>query len=230
MTPKVIVSYDDTANDQDALALGRVFARAGATVSLAYVRHTELSEHKREAREEQDAAELLERGAQWIGIPDAPRHVVVHASTGEGLWELAEREGADVVVFGSDYRTAPGAVQPGTSAQWLLNGGPVAVAIAPANLRSRHSVEVARIGVLAESDEASEETARTLAAALGGTVVAADDGPVDLLVAASRPEAQQGHVSLSATAQYAIETADCPALVVPRGAPVRFAEQALASA
>ena len=37
---KVIVSYDGTANEDDAIALGRILGDAGAEVSLAYVRHT----------------------------------------------------------------------------------------------------------------------------------------------------------------------------------------------
>ena len=39
MSPKIIVSYDDTDNDRDALALGRLLAVSGAELSLAYVRH-----------------------------------------------------------------------------------------------------------------------------------------------------------------------------------------------
>src|SRR3989442_6453066 len=123
MGPKVIVSYDDTANDRDALALGRLLADAGATISLAYVRHTQESELAQERLEEREAQELLERGA--ASLPgEVKRHVVLSASTGKGLWELAEREGADVVVFGSDYRTPTGRVAPGTSAKRLLEGGP----------------------------------------------------------------------------------------------------------
>ncbi len=37
MSAKIIVSYDGTANEEDAIALGRVLGRAGAEVSLAYV-------------------------------------------------------------------------------------------------------------------------------------------------------------------------------------------------
>ena len=145
MTPRIIISYDDTANDRDALALGRLLAVSGAELSLAYVRHSQLPEQDREAEEERQAKELLERGAREIGAPDMQRHVVFHASTGEGLIDLAEKENADVVVFGSDYRTAPGAVQTGTSAQRMLSGGRAAIAIAPADLRSHPSVKVARM-------------------------------------------------------------------------------------
>src|SRR5436190_11870814 len=146
MAPRIIVSYDDTANDRDALALGRLLAVGGAELSLAYVRHVRQGEREREALEQRRAEELLAHGAETIGALDTPRHVVVHASTGEGLLELAQSEDADVVVFGSEYRTAPGTVVPGTSAQRLLSGGATAVAIAPAELRSRASVRVATIG------------------------------------------------------------------------------------
>src|SRR5258708_7244700 len=129
---RIIVSYDDTDNDRDALALGRLLAVSGAELSLAYVRHFTEADANKEELERQKAEALLEQGAEAIGAPDLPRHVVVHASTGEGLLELAEREHADIVVFGSEYRTSPGSVNPGTSAQRLLSGGTVAVAIAPA--------------------------------------------------------------------------------------------------
>ena len=37
MSAKVIISYDGTSNDDDALALGKMLARAGFTLALAYV-------------------------------------------------------------------------------------------------------------------------------------------------------------------------------------------------
>src|SRR3954447_13880107 len=148
---KTIISYDGTDNDTDALALGRLLGELGSEISLAYVRHTQQPDSARETLEEKEAEELLKHGADSLGDESIPRHVVVHASTGAGLWELAESEKADVIVFGSDYRTAEGAVLPGTSAQRLLTGGPVAVAIAPAGFRNRdHTIN--SVGVLAEDD------------------------------------------------------------------------------
>lgn len=220
MTPNVIVSYDDTGNDQDALALARRLADAGAGIALAYVRHGHDTEH--EGLEADAARALLDRGAETLGAADARRHVILDGSTAEGLRALAEREQADVVVFGSDYRTADGRVKPQTTAERLLADGPAAVAIAPAGLRDR-DWRIARIGVLAEGDDtAAAETARSLAAALGATVAEPGTGPVDLLIVGSRPEAASGRVLLSATADYAIETASCPVLVVRRNAPVTF--------
>jgi nucleotide-binding universal stress UspA family protein len=224
---KIIVSYDDTDNDRDALALGRLLGELGGEISLAYVRHTQLPDSAREALEEKEAEKLLEHGAEALGDEKTPRHVVVHASTGAGLWELAESERADAIVFGSDYRTAKGAVLPGTSAQRMLTGGPTAVAIAPAGFRNE-DVEVKTIGVLPEDDgdDAAFETAKSLADAIGGTVADRAEG-ADLLVVGSSPASPKGHVNLSARAGYAIETANTPVIAVPRGTAVKFSKPSI---
>src|SRR5438132_1278953 len=130
MALKAIVSYDDTANDQDALELGRLFERAGAEVALAYVRHTHESEQAAERLEDHEAQELLARGAR----------------------------------------------------------------------------------------------------ALGATAAPSLDQAVDFLVVGSRPEAPQGRVMVSAAAEYAIENASAPVLVVPRGVVLPFATTSVALA
>jgi nucleotide-binding universal stress UspA family protein len=219
MALKIIVSYDDTDNDRDALALGRLLAYSGAELSLAYVRHSQGG-----ALEEEEAEELLARGAESVGAPDMPRHVIVNAGTSVGLTELAERENADVIVFGSEYRTAPGTVKPGIPAHKLLLGGPAALAVAPAGLRSNPSVSVNTVGVIDEGDPAARETAESLAAALGASVAEHGSGPLDLLVVGSRPESPAGKVTLSAASDYAVETATYPVLVVPRGRAISFAQ------
>ena len=222
MPTKIIISYDNTANDRDALALGKRLRDVGASISLAYVRHVQLADSEREALEEHEAQRLLEEGAELLGDPTVPRHVVVDASTGEGLIALANREGADLVVFGSDYRTAPGNVQPGTSARRLLDDSMTAVAIAPAGFRERAG-EFATIGFIPSAgDPSAENTARALAAQTGAVVVRDDARPPDLLVVGSRPEAREGHVLISAAADYAIETTGAPAIVVPRGLALSF--------
>jgi nucleotide-binding universal stress UspA family protein len=223
MAPRIIVSYDDTDNDRDALALGRLLAFSGADLSLAYVRHAQMEEQAREALEEEQAEELLAHGAASIGAPDMQRFVVVNASTSEGLAELAEREQADIVVFGSDYRTAAGTLKPGIAAHKLLLGGPAAIAVAPAEMRSHASASIRTVGVLDEGDEAARATAESLAAAIGADVVDFGGVPVDLLVVGSRPESPAGHVTLSASSDYAVEAATFPVLVVPRGVTIGFA-------
>jgi nucleotide-binding universal stress UspA family protein len=217
MALKIIVSYDDTDNDRDALALGRLLAVPGAELSLAYVRHS-----YGESLEQRQAEELLERGAASLGMPDVPRHVVVNPATSVGLTELAERESADVIVFGSEYRTAPGTLKPGISAHKLLLGGPAAIAVAPAGLNADPAINVDTVGVIDEGDPAARETAGSLAAALGAAVAEHGAGPIDLLVVGSRPESPPGKVTLSAASDYAVEAATYPVLVIPRGTALNF--------
>ncbi len=228
MTPTAIVSYDDTLNDHDALALARVLSDAGVSLTLAYVRHTTELEFEREQLEEHDAEALLARGGRWLGDIEVPVRVVVSASTGEGLKWLAEEELADIVVFGSDYRTAAGHVAPQHSTQTLLEGGPAAVAIAPANYRCNRDPQIATIGVLAETDDkATLQTAYELSDQLGATLTL-EERNVDLLVVGSRAEAPEGRVMVTARAQNAIENSTAPVLVLARGVPIRFAAAVVA--
>jgi nucleotide-binding universal stress UspA family protein len=220
MSAEIIVSYDGTPNDDDALALARTFLPTGASLALAYVRHSREFDPSREQLAQHDAERRLEQGAAWLDQPSLPRHVVISASTGEGLAELAEREGASVVVFGSDYRTAPGHVEPGTTAQHFLEGGTVAVAVALAGIRTRPEAKLDSIAVLAEEDGgAAAQTADLLAAKLGATVTGHDG---DLIVVGSQPTAPEGRVTLSGATRSQLGVVRSSVLVVPRGKPVRF--------
>jgi nucleotide-binding universal stress UspA family protein len=222
MTPHAIVSYDDTQNDRDALMLGRILHEAGARLTLAYVRHAvhrcpddeELSHHGAHA--------LLERGADWLSEPRLPRRVVVNASTSEGLRWVAAAEQADMIVFGSDYRTPPGRVSAGRSAQALLESGLSALALAPADYAAVAEQEISTVGILrGTADEAAIETAFSIADRLDAAVVDRDRG-VDLLIMGSRPEAPAGRVMLTSHAANAIEEATSPVLIVARGVPLHF--------
>jgi nucleotide-binding universal stress UspA family protein len=226
MAPKAIISYDDTVNDLDALALGRLLASAGAELVLAYVRHTAHVEHTREEIEAGHAEALLDHGAEWLGDPYVERRVAVSPSTAEGLRSLAAEEGAEMVVFGSDYRTAAGHVAPQKSAQWLLEHGSAAVAIAPASYHSRLTDRIWSVGVLAApGDDAAIATARELAESFEARLTR-DERRVDLLVVGSRSEAPRGRLMITAHAQREVENATCPVLVLPRGVTIRFPQLA----
>jgi nucleotide-binding universal stress UspA family protein len=214
MSANIIISYDGTNNEDDAVALGRVFASAGADVSLAYVRHAPEEETSREILAQHEAETLLERGAELLGNRDAARHVITDRSTPDGLSALAARTEADVIVFCSDSHTAKGHVAVGNSAQRLLNGGTVAIAIAPAGF-AQGDAQVRRISVA--GDGSAQETAEALARSLGAELGASGEQDADLVVVGSRPEAEEGRVSLSAASENLIEIATCPVLVVPRG-------------
>jgi nucleotide-binding universal stress UspA family protein len=219
MAPRAIISYDDTPGDHDALMLGRILADAGASLTLAYVRHCTSDDCSQEELEEHQAEMLLARGADRLADLDVNTRVVISASTPDGLRRLIEVGRADIVVFGSDYRTPPGRVAPQHTTQSLLECGPAAVAIAPAEY---FGGRIHRIGVMAiAGDDSTLATARALADSFGATLTR-DERQVDLLVVGSRLEAPHGHVLLSAQAQNEIESATCPVLVVPRGVTIDF--------
>jgi nucleotide-binding universal stress UspA family protein len=213
MSLTTIVSYDGTPNDDDALTLARVLGEAGAKLVLAYVRH------HADARDEGEAQALLDRGLAALGDDTAQTRVVVNASTSEGLKELARTEGAQLIVFGSDYRTPAGRIAPQQSTQALLQGGSAAIAIAPAGYRT---TAIKTIGLLAGLDDgAAIDTAHSLANHFGATVTDKNYN-VDLLIVGSRPEAHDGQTMISAQAENAIVGTSAPVLVVGRGAAVDF--------
>jgi nucleotide-binding universal stress UspA family protein len=215
MPTKIIVSYDATANEDDAIAFGSLLHRAGAEVSLGYVRHTDA------AVSDEEAQEVLARGAALLHGTFASSHAVTDRSTPEGLQTLAAQIGAQAVVFCSDSHTAHGHVTIGNSAERLLEGGSVAVGIAPVGLAQANGgkPDVRRIVAVGEAGGAgsAQATARALADALGAEVVPVADDQADLLVIDSRADAAQGQVSISSSAEHLIEIATCPVLVLASG-------------
>jgi nucleotide-binding universal stress UspA family protein len=223
MPAKIIVSYDGTANEDDAIVLGKLFAHAGAEVSLGYVRHSHEPDGEHETLAQHEADALLERGVELLGVADAARHVVTDRSTPEGLAALAEREGAAMIVFCSDSHTAKGHISIGNSAERLLEGGRTAIAIAPVDLAEiAGSGGIKRIVAVGDADGGAQATAEALARTLGAAVEPVANDQTDLLVIDSRPEAEVDQVSLSASASHLIEIATCSVLVVPRGTVLRF--------
>jgi nucleotide-binding universal stress UspA family protein len=205
MAANIIISFDGSDNDHDA---------------------------NRERQAQSDAQAIVDRGAEWFaanGNQDVERHVVVHASTGEGLRALAEDQHADVIVFGSDWHTTPGHVQPGQSALRLMDGGPSAIAIAAAGLRNRTDSRIRNVALPGgEVDPAARESAEAFAARSGTPLALPTQANVDLLVVGSRPGATEGQVSLSAAAEYLVETTNASVLVLPRGTAFGVERQSIA--
>ena len=218
---QVIVSYDGTRNDRDALALGGLFAKAGAGITLAYVRHAPEAEPEREASAQHEAEHLLSAGADLLGDASVAQRVIVNPSTAEGLAALAGEIGADLIAFGSSHKTPPGRVSaPHTAQQMLERAVPFSLALATAGLR-REPVERS-IGTIAVynpgDDPAALASAETLAHALGASVT----DEADLLVIASRPEASPGQLLISSAALEQVDEASCPVLLLARGAALSF--------
>jgi hypothetical protein len=150
--------------------------------------------------------------------------VVISASTGEGLGQLAATEGASLIVFGSDYRTAPGHVEPGTSAQHLLEGGSVPVAIATAGLRTRvdPKIESIAVPVAGPFNDVARRVAATLAARLGAALMESSDDSPDLIVVGSQPDAPAGHIVVGGDVRSELSRARASVLVLPANAPLRL--------
>jgi nucleotide-binding universal stress UspA family protein len=216
MTADLIISYDGTPNDDDALALGKLLAATGSSVALAYVRHSRDSDSTREAAAQADAEQRLERGASFFANC-VGRHVVVGASTGEVLAELAEQQGASIIVFGSEYRTPVGRAEPGRSAQQLLEGGPVAIAVAASGLRGESDAVIRSIAVpyAGPVNDDARATAAALAAKLGAHVVDAHSGTFDLVVVGSVAGSPAGHVALGGDVRNELSSARGSVLVLP---------------
>jgi nucleotide-binding universal stress UspA family protein len=214
MPAKIIISYDGTANEEDAIALGRVFGQSGADLAVAYVTH---------GRQDSvgDTQNVLNRGLELLGDARATGHVVNDRSTPEGLAHLAEREGADAIVFCSDSHTANGHVSIGNSAQRLLEGGRQAIAIAPVGLAERGE-GIRRIVVVGDGDGGARETAEALGSARGAEIAPVAGEDTDLLVVDSRDGGEHGRVSLSSAAEHLLETSRCAVLVLPRGVRLEF--------
>jgi len=218
----LIVSYDGTPNDDDALALGKLLAMTGARLALAYIRHSREFDPRREELAQHDADRRLDQGVAWLGDPQIPKHVVFSGSTGEGLEQLAEAEEASVIVFGSDYRTPPGRAEPGRSAQTLLEGGSVAIAVAAAGLRTESDAAIRSIAVAGgDGDTAAQETADALAAKLGASIVDLPGPDVDLIVVGSSPNPSR-RITLSGSSRSILNASRGSVLIVPSGDPVRL--------
>jgi nucleotide-binding universal stress UspA family protein len=223
MSADLIISYDGTPNDDDALALGKLLAGTGATLALAYIRHSREFDPRREELAQHDAERRLEQGVAWLGDPSIPRHVVFSGSTGEGLEQLAETEEASVIVFGSDYRTAPGRAEPGTSAQRLLEGGTVAIAVAAAGLRTETDAGIGSIGVMSvDGDTAARESAEALSAKLGAKIVELGPPSIDLIVVGSQPNDSTRRITLSGASRTMLNAARGSVLVLPSATVLRL--------
>jgi hypothetical protein len=217
---RIIISYDGTANDDDALALGMALGASGGGLALAYVRHAREFDPDREALAQHDATRRLALGAQQLGGGSIATHIVLDASTPDGLERLARAERASVIVFGSDYRTPPGRAEPGTTAQRLLEGGPVAIAVAATGLRARLGSPITSIAFSPhDSDGTARRAAEDLAEALGATILPANGQPVDLIVVPSQPTAPPGTIALGGATRAELNNARGSVLVLATNSP-----------
>jgi nucleotide-binding universal stress UspA family protein len=147
----VIVAFDGSERSSDALALAQRLTDAAGVLTLACVVpgsrwHVGPQVHRPDAPVPDELADMFATARTTIpaGIRVRERAPVA-ASPARGLTELAEAEGADLIVIGSSRHGDVGHVRLERTAGRLLQGAPCAVAIAPAGLRE--SDEFRHVGI-----------------------------------------------------------------------------------
>jgi nucleotide-binding universal stress UspA family protein len=231
---RVIVAFDGSPQGEDALALAlRLCDPGDGVLTLACVvtgHHWHLGPQvlRPDAPVPEEIAGLF-ADARAKAIP-AGLHVRERApvapSPARGLTELAESDGADLVVIGSSRHAEPGRIRLERTAGRLLQGAPCAVAIAPGGLRERDAFH--HVGVAYDdSQEAREalEVAYDIAAASGAAVTVFTAMPRMEPEELWRQAALQSQAALDAAADRA------PAGVNPRTALLHgWAAQAIRNA
>jgi nucleotide-binding universal stress UspA family protein len=153
---RIVIGYDGSDSGDDALALGSILSHAtGATPDVVAVYPEEnpigvgrvdaewVAYMRDQAREITDAARryLDRRGVA------ADYRVVGSGSAAHGLDDVAEADGAAMIVVGSSRRGARRRIAPGSTGERLLHGAGCPVAVAPRGMRDRPDEGVSRIGV-----------------------------------------------------------------------------------
>ena len=176
------MGVDESGRGRDAIALAKRLVGPDGKLTLAYVltlpawepwasgaAYAAGEQAKSVGRER--AQELLRSVRDEAGITLRSGEVslerVWSSSVGRGLHELAESEGAGLLVLGSSRRGLLGRVLVGDHTRAALNGAPCAVALAPAGYCD-HFGGIRRIGVGYDGSVESEqalEIARRLPAA-----------------------------------------------------------------
>ena len=134
---KIIVGVDESPGSADAIALASSLAgMTGATLMLVNVFPYDMhpsravnASYENFMREDSNA--LLERLRAAHSDETAQVQAIADPSPPRALHELAEREGAGLIVVGSTHTGHAGRVMPGSTAERLLHGSPCPVAVAP---------------------------------------------------------------------------------------------------
>ena len=223
MAPRAIISYDDTPGDHDALMLGRILADAGASLTLAYVRHCTQSEllagGARGARG-RDAARARRRMVLGSPCRRAHRGEPVHRRRDCVGWPSRRRPTSSC----SARTTGPRRDTSLRSARrrpCSRAGRPRSRSRPPATTASGHP------GFTGSGCSRSPETTRRSPPPARSPTASARrsraTSPTSTCWSSGRAwRPPPGHVLISAHAQNVIENATCPVLVVPHGVTLDF--------
>ncbi|MCH9816785.1 MAG: universal stress protein [Actinomycetia bacterium] len=154
---RIVIGVTPDDSGSDALAIGAMLCTSfGAEPVLAHIYpaayeyvsqgHVD-AEWQRYLREQAEAlvAEAAEEISESHGFEAVATTVHGHRSSGKGLIEVAQATGADVIAIGSAPGASNGRFQIGSTADQLLHGSHVPVAMAPASLRRSAEPKFSRI-------------------------------------------------------------------------------------
>jgi nucleotide-binding universal stress UspA family protein len=174
---KFVVGFDGSDEARDALQLGRALARAedaelvvGVAISYAPL-PIEAEGYDRALAEHYD--ELFDEVDRELAGAQFERRELNDESPACALGQLAEDEGANLIVIGSTHRGTLGRVYPGSVGERLLNGAPCAVAIAPRGFARREHFGLGVVGLAYDGTPESKlalTEAERLAGELGASL------------------------------------------------------------
>src|SRR4051812_32758483 len=170
----IVIGFDGSDCGEDALALGLRLARAtGARPLLVCVYPDEAPIGSGRVDAEwvsygRDHAHEVLEGARRLA-PDADYRAVGSSSAAHGLDDVADAEGASVIVVGSTRHGARRRSLPGSTGERLLHGAACPVAVAPRASRERPEGPLETIGC-AFIDTSDGREALRWAAALAARV------------------------------------------------------------
>ena len=222
MATKIIVSYDGTDNDRDALALGSLLAararRSSSPTSATRTRPRVAVSGSPSRRPRRFSRRAQHARDADIAAPCRPQRLDAGWAARARGRRARRRDRVRLRV-----PDAQGHVDPQASARRLLDGGPVALASRrPGSPSARFRGRAGSRAIGEDGDPCTLETAEGIASDLGGKVTLRPNGNVDLVVVGSKPGTVTGRVTISAAAEYLIELSRCPVVVLPRGVAVRF--------
>ncbi len=175
---KVVIGVVPGESSDDALALGGLLCDAlGAEPILAHIHpaaydyaspgHVDAEWEKYLVDESRSFLDKAAEKAVQFGITDPQTVILGHRSSGVGLIEVAERHGGDMIVIGSAPGASNGRFQIGSTADQLLHGSHVPVALAPSFYRGFRPAGLGRV-VAAFQNSAESRAAAASAADLAG--------------------------------------------------------------
>jgi nucleotide-binding universal stress UspA family protein len=148
----VVIGFDGSDSGEDAVALGTRLARAiGAQPLIAAVYEDEAPISPARVDAEWVAAgreyanEVLD-GARKLAGDGAGYRAVGSSSPAHGLHDLADSEGASLIVVGSARHGPRRRMLPGSTGERLLHGAAHPVAVAPRAARERPDTPVKTVG------------------------------------------------------------------------------------